>query len=60
MGDDPEIPTKWIGRINLDNGYFNNVLYVLDLAANLLSVYQMTHIGSTKRVPFTKDDMEIS
>ena len=60
MGDDSEIPAKGIGRINLDNGYFKNVLYVLDLAKNLLYVYQMIHIGSAKRVIVTQDDVEIS
>ena len=45
MGDDSEIQTKGIGRIDLEHGYFSEVLYVLDLAANLLSVYQMTHTG---------------
>ena len=60
MGDDSEIPAKGIGKIDLDNGYFNNVLYVPDLAANLLSVYQMTHKDTTKRVTFTQNDVEIS
>ena len=36
------------------------MLFVLDLAANLLSVYQMTHIGTSKRVTFTQNDVEIS
>ena len=48
IGDDFEILTKGISRINLHNGYLNNVLYVPNLAANLLYVYQMTHIGSVK------------
>ena len=60
MGDDSEIPAKGIGRIDLDNGYFNNVLYVPDIATNLPSIYQMTNIGSTKRVTFTQDDVDIS
>ena len=59
MGDDSEIPTKGIGRINLDNGYFNNVLFVPDIAANILFVYQMTHSGSSTRVTFTQYDVEI-
>ena len=36
------------------------MLFVPDLAANLLSVYQMTHIGEAKRVTFTLDTMEIA
>ena len=60
MGDDSEIPTKGIDMINLDNGYLNNVLYVDDLTTNLLCIYRMKHIGSSKRVTFTQDDVEIS
>ena len=52
MGDDSEILAKWIGRINLDNGYLNNVLFVSYIATNLL--YEMDHIGSVKRVKFTQ------
>ena len=39
MGDDLEILGKGIGRIDLDNGYFNNVLFVPNLAMNLLFFY---------------------
>ena len=60
MGDESKIPTKGIVRIDLDNGYFNNVLYVFDLASNLLFVYQMTHIGTTKILTVTQNDLEIS
>ena len=60
MGDDSKIPAKGIGRININNGYFNNVLIVQYIAKNLLSIYQMTHTGSTKRVTFTQDGVEIS
>ena len=49
MGDDSNIPSKGISMINLENGYFNNVLYVPDIATNLLSVYQMKHTGFSKR-----------
>ena len=60
MGDDSKIPAKGIGKINLNNGYFNNVLYVPNIAANLLYVYQMKCTGTTNRVTFTQDDVEIS
>ena len=59
MGDDFELQTKGIGRIDLDHGFFNDVLYVPDLAANLLLVYQMTHTGEPKRVIFIPDSVEI-
>ena len=48
--DNYETESKGKGRIDLDHGSFNNVLYVPGLAANLLSVYQMTHTGSPKKV----------
>ena len=59
MGVDSEIHTKGIGRINLEHGYFNAVLYVKDIAKKLLLVYQMTHRGEAKRVTFTLDMVEI-
>ena len=60
MGDDLELQSKGIGRIDLEHGYFSDVLYVPDLAANLLLVYQMTHIGEPKRLIFTPNYVEIS
>ena len=60
MGDDSKIQAKGIGRIDIEDGYFNNVLFVPDLATNLLSVYQMTHCGEAKRVTFTPNVVEIS
>ena len=50
---------KGIDMINLDNGYFNNVLYVPNIAEKLLSMYKMAQIGSSKRLTFTQEDMEI-
>ena len=47
------------GRIDLDHGKFNNVLYVPGLASNLLSVYQMTHTGYPK-VILSPDDVDIT
>ena len=48
------------GRIDLDHGSFNNVLYVPGLASNLLSMYQMTHNGSLNKVIFSPNEVEIS
>ena len=39
MDDDSEIQAKGIGKIDLEDGYFNNVWFVLDRAMNLLSIY---------------------
>ena len=60
MGNDSKIQAKGIGMIDLDDGYFNNVLFVPNLAAKLLSMYQMTHTGEAKRVTFTPDTVEIT
>ena len=60
MGDDSEIQAKWIGRVDLEYGYFNNVLFLHDPLVILVSVYQMTHINKNKRVTFTQNDVEIS
>ena len=48
------------GRIDLDHGNFNNVLYALGLFSNLLSVYQMNHTRSPNKVIFSPDDVEIT
>ena len=39
LGDDSLTDNLGKGRIDLNHGKFNNVLYVLGLASNLLSVY---------------------
>ena len=59
LGDDSLTESLGKGRIELDHGQFNNVLYVLGLASNLLSVYHMTHTGSPKKVIFSPDNVEI-
>ena len=59
MGDDSTIILEGQGMVDLENGYFSNVLYVSSLASNLHSVYQMTHIGVPKRVCFNPNDVAI-
>ena len=39
MGDDSTIISEGQGTVDLENGFFSNVLYVPSLAANILSVY---------------------
>ena len=39
MGDDSEIQTKGIGRIDLEHGYFSDVLYVPYIEEKMLSFY---------------------
>ena len=60
LGDNSLTDSMGKGRIDINHGNFNNVLYVPGLASNLLSVYHMTHIGSPKKVIFSPDDVEIT
>ena len=60
MGDDTPIKVCGKGRVDLDNGCFENVLNVPKLSINLLSVYQITHSGTGKQVVFTPDSVVIS
>ena len=60
MGDDSTFISKGQGTVDLEHGYFSNVLYVPSLASNLLSVYQMTHTGVPKRVSFIPNDVDIT
>ena len=60
LGDDSLTKSKGKGRIDLDHGQFSNVLYVPGLTSNLLSVYQMTHTGSPKKVILSLDEVEIT
>ena len=39
MGDDSTIISKGQGTVDLENGYFSNVLYVSSLESNILNVY---------------------
>ena len=59
MGDDSTIISEGQGTVDLENGFFSNVLYVPSLAANILSFYQMTHTGMPKRFSFSPNDVEI-
>jgi transposase InsO family protein len=45
--------------VELDHGSFENILHVPQLSMNLLSVYQITHTGSGKKVEFTLDSVSI-
>ena len=47
------------GSVEVEGGTFTNVLSVPSLSTNLLSVYQITHIGKGMRVQFTPNSVEI-
>ena len=60
MGNNSKVQAKGKGFIKLEHREFKDVLYVPSLAANMLSVYQMTHTGSPKQVIFGPDSVEIT
>ena len=60
MGDDSTTILEGQGTVNLENGFFSNVLYVPYLASNLLSVCQMTHKGVPKRLSLILNDVGIT
>ena len=47
------------GIVYIQDGTFNDVLYVPSMSTNLLSVYQISHSGSGKTVEFTLDSIFI-
>ena len=59
MVNDSQIPAVGRGSVKIQHGELKNVLYVPSLVANLLSIYQMTHKGSSKRFTFDIDSVEI-
>eukprot|EP00253_Pinus_taeda_P033328 PITA_33328 len=59
MGDDSPIEVTGKGKVELLYGSFEDVLHVPKLSVNLLSVYQITHSDTEKRVEFTPDAVNI-
>jgi len=59
MGHDSPVEVSGQGRVEIGNESFENILHILKLSINLLYVYQITHIGTRKRVEFTLDSMKI-
>ncbi|KAH9292288.1 hypothetical protein KI387_042524, partial [Taxus chinensis] len=52
MGNDTTVSVSSSGLVEMDGGTFNQVLSVPDLSTNLLSVYQITHLGEGMQVEF--------
>ena len=59
VGDDISLIFVGSGTIHLVNGSFNDVLCVPTLSCNLLSVYQISHLGEGKIVVFSPHDVVI-
>ena len=60
LGDDSLTNSLGKGRIHLDHGKFNNVLYVSCLAFNLFSLYHITHNGSPNKFIFSPSEVDIT
>ena len=57
MGDDTKMEVEGKGNVEMENGEFQDVLYVLNLSSNLLSSYQITHLRDGHRVEFLPDSV---
>jgi hypothetical protein len=55
MGDDTLVEVCGKGIVYLEVGYFDNVLHVPSLSMKFLSIYQIIHSGSGKKVEFYPD-----
>ena len=55
MGDDTKMEVEGKGHVEMENGEFKDVLYFPNLSSNLLSVYQITHLGDGHKVEFLLD-----
>ena len=55
MGDDTKMEVEGKGHVEMENGKFRDVLYVPNLSSNLLSVYQITHLGDGHKTEFFLD-----
>jgi hypothetical protein len=59
VGDDKSLSVVGSRTFQVDNGHFNDVLCVPSLSCNLLSVYQITHLGEGKTVEFSPHQVVI-
>lgn len=59
IGDDTQVEVEGKGSVDMDDGTFENVLYVPNLSTNLLSIYQITLYGNGKKVEFTPDSVVV-
>ena len=59
VGDDTKMEVEGKGNIEMETGEFKDVLYVPNLSSNLLSVYQITHLGDGHKVEFLPDSVQV-
>ena len=59
MGDDTKMEVEGKGNVEMGNGEFKDFLYFPNLSSNLLSVYQITHLGDGHKVEFLLDSVMV-
>ena len=59
VGDDRSLSVVGSGIVPVETGHFSDVLCVPKISCNLLSVYQITHLGEGKTVTFTPHQVVI-
>jgi len=52
FSDDRSLNVVGYGTIQIDNDHFNDVSCVSSICYNLLSLYQITHLGECKTIEF--------
>ena len=55
VGNDTQVEVEGKCNAELDNGIFKDILHVLNLSTNLLSIYQITHYECGNKVEFLPD-----
>jgi hypothetical protein len=60
VGDDRYLSVVRNGKIQVDNGHFNDVLCVLTLSCNLLSIYKIARSGEGKTVELSLHQVVIT
>jgi len=52
VSDNISLSVVGSGTIQVDNGHFNDVLFIPSISCKPLSMYQITHLGEGKTVEF--------
>ena len=47
------------GHVEVEDGEFKDVLYIPKLSSNLLSIYQITHLGDGNKVEFLPNSVTV-
>jgi hypothetical protein len=59
VGDDRSLSVVGFGIVQVDDGHFNDVLCIMSLSSNFLSVYQITHSSEGKTIYFSPHQVVI-